>query len=118
MTSQLHKRWFRVEETNNILRVAFAAPEVAEEPDCEAAAMNVRELLDRCARDEGEAWAELWLLVEPSARAPLRGLLQSWHEDATPADDAMQEFYLYLTEQKLRRLRGFDGDSVEEFHAF
>src|SRR5947208_6928281 len=47
MSPSLHKRWFRVEESNGILRVAFADPAVAEEPASEAAASQLFALVAR-----------------------------------------------------------------------
>ena len=47
MTSRLHKRWFRVDESEGILRVAFIRHEVAEEPESEAAAGQLFALVGR-----------------------------------------------------------------------
>jgi DNA-directed RNA polymerase specialized sigma24 family protein len=80
--------------------------------------MRIRELIDRCSQNEGEAWAELWQIVEDTVLRPLRRLLTSYHLDLSLADDVLQEFYKYLQDDNLRRLQLFRGASEVEFKAF
>jgi hypothetical protein len=82
------------------------------------AIMTIQEMIEGCGRDEGAAWAELWCLVDDVARPFLRRLLQSCRAHRTLVDDAMQEFFLYLRAQNLRRLLVFRGTTKEEFQAF
>jgi len=82
------------------------------------AIMTIQEMIEGCRRDEGAAWAELWCLVDDAVRPLLRRLLQSCHAHRTLVDDALQEFYLHLQEQNLRRLQAFRGNTEAEFRAF
>lgn len=82
------------------------------------APVNIRDIIDACGRDEAPAWGELWPLIETVALVPLSRLLHSWHLDPTLADDALQDFFLYLRAQNLRRLQRFDGNTEAEFQAF
>jgi DNA-directed RNA polymerase specialized sigma24 family protein len=80
--------------------------------------MTIQVLIERCARNEGRAWAELWLIVEGSALSPIRRLLARWHFDPSLVDDIMQELYRYLQADDQRRLRSFRGASEPEFRSY
>jgi DNA-directed RNA polymerase specialized sigma24 family protein len=80
--------------------------------------MTIQELIECCARNEGRAWAELWLIVEGSALCPIRRLLARWHFDPSLEDDIMQELYRYLQADGQRRLRSFRGASEPELRSY
>jgi DNA-directed RNA polymerase specialized sigma24 family protein len=80
--------------------------------------MIIQELIECCGRNDGRAWAELWLIVEGSALRPIRRLLSNWHFDISLADDIIQDLYRYLQADDLRRLRTFRGASEPELRGY
>jgi hypothetical protein len=77
--------------------------------------MNILPLIDLCRKDNGAAWAELWLSVKRAAFRPIRQMLSVRNLDLSLADDAMQELYTYLQASEMRRLRNFRGTTEAAF---
>jgi hypothetical protein len=80
--------------------------------------MDTQELIERCRREEGEAWAELWQIIESVALRRIRRMLRQRRLDLSIADDVIQELYCYLQEDDLRRLRIFRGHTAAELRCF
>jgi DNA-directed RNA polymerase specialized sigma24 family protein len=76
--------------------------------------MTTQQLIEGCGRNEGQAWAELWQIVEGSCLGLIRRVLTRWHFEVSLVDDVMQELYRYLQADGLCRLRSFRGASKPE----
>lgn len=80
--------------------------------------MQVRELIDRCCKNDPEAWTELWGIVESAALYPVRRLLQNQRFAIDWAEDVMQDFYLFLQQEDFHHLRTFHGQSMSQFRVY
>jgi DNA-directed RNA polymerase specialized sigma24 family protein len=80
--------------------------------------MPERELIRRCLADEGEAWGELWRVIEDAILVPVRRACERRGLDLTLADDFVQELYFHLRADDYRLLRAFQGTSRGELRAF
>jgi DNA-directed RNA polymerase specialized sigma24 family protein len=80
--------------------------------------MRVRDLIDRCSKNNPEAWAQLWEVASSAALYPIRRLLQHHSIGLELADDVMQEFYVYLLERDMENLRAFRGEAMPQFRVY
>lgn len=86
--------------------------------DRTAATGLVRELIDRSAAGDGDAWRALWNVIHGATSWQIRRLLAARGVDASEADDLIQEFYLYLSARSWARLQTFRGESEAELRQF
>lgn len=71
--------------------------------------MQISELIGGCVAGTGEAWGELFQVLEAAALTPIEQLLGRFRQDVTEARDVIQELYFYLSDRNHRLLREFDG---------
>jgi DNA-directed RNA polymerase specialized sigma24 family protein len=77
-------------------------------PSCNTDALHG--LIERCLRDDREAWDELWRLMEPPLRKKVHRLLGYYEiRDATALDDIMQNVWKQLTDPALRLLAKYQA---------
>jgi hypothetical protein len=78
----------------------------------------IQQLIRRCVANDSEAWGEMWSLFETVARPAIKRNLGLWSRDLATVDDAVQDFYIHLTEKQCANLRRFRGESASQFGAF
>jgi len=72
-------------------------------------------LFQRCIEeDHGESWCDFWLLLENAALRPVRRLLRRFAIDPVEAEDRVQDIFVVLQEDDMKKLRSFNGDTQAE----
>lgn len=76
------------------------------------------DLVQRCLRDDGEAWSELVLLFEAVAVRPLRRILIRCRFDASLAEEVVADLWCSLLDNERRRLTKFQGSSRRDLEGW
>ncbi|MCG8649695.1 MAG: hypothetical protein MI861_07670 [Pirellulales bacterium] len=76
-------------------------------------------LLRKCIeQNQAESWVEFCWLMENAMAGPIGRLLRRFRVDETEAEDLVQEIFLMLQQDDMRKLRTFQGESAGQLAAW
>lgn len=80
--------------------------------------MPITELVERCHRNDPEAWQEMVQVLRRVVQPVMANTLWVWRFDRSLSEDVFQDFCLLLLQNDRRLLKTFRGRSQSNFDAF